>query len=709
MAQLTLRTLLAYIDDTLKPALARQLGAKVAESDLAKELIERIKKVTRRRGLQTPAAAGDHDGVSDPNTVAEYLSDTLESEQVTRLEETCLQSDAHLADVAACHQILTLILTEPVRVPPRARERMYQLVPPPASVRNRRRGKTLPVGGVVPEARERAEPDDADHALLLGLGRYSAGSVLKRLGLLGAVLGLSVLLGVAVLMALPHQPPEPPETDRKVTYVGAPAQAGGPTPATEPAPKPPEPDPGTIAPPPKPKEPDPGTIAPPPKPKEGGQDLVKRVAPPRPARAVLGKVEGVNVIALTRADDEPAWLRLDPAGEAGVTGNDQVLALPGYKADVQLDTGVKVHLWGNVPELLPVRLLEARVRFHAPERKVDGKGEDFDADITLLAGRIYVSTSRPAGGRVRVRFAGEVWDITLADAKSEAVVEVKTAFDPGTPFAREGGQKPRVDALFAVVRGTAGLAAPERFKTFDKITAPAAVAWDSKGGTISDPKPVEPGNQYYDRFQLVGSDQGKQVQKALTDMAGRLTDRAGVKVMLAEVLTEQPDPGRVVAVQVAVYAQAAIVFGAAGDELKPLIDLLGDELRGYARVAVVNALAAWIAQAPGNTALLGQQLDAKFRGDGEAEIILRLLRGSVSPAKPDPTDLDRLVGFLTHPSVAVRELALWNLINFVDQTAPRTPGMVADVAVATGPGYEKFVKAWRVRVEEIKNRPPPKK
>src|SRR5215207_8055523 len=81
MAQLTLRTLLAYLDDTLEPALARQLGAKVAESELAQEIIERIKKVTRRRGLKAPTPTPDDDGVSDPNTVAEYLSNTLDGEQ----------------------------------------------------------------------------------------------------------------------------------------------------------------------------------------------------------------------------------------------------------------------------------------------------------------------------------------------------------------------------------------------------------------------------------------------------------------------------------------------------------------------------------------------------------------------------------------------------------------------------------------------------
>ena len=54
--RLTLRTLLAYIDDTLDPAQAREIGQKVAESDVAQELIERIKTVTRRRGLTVPPA-----------------------------------------------------------------------------------------------------------------------------------------------------------------------------------------------------------------------------------------------------------------------------------------------------------------------------------------------------------------------------------------------------------------------------------------------------------------------------------------------------------------------------------------------------------------------------------------------------------------------------------------------------------------------------
>ena len=57
MLRLTLRTLLAYLDDTLDPAEARDLGTRVAASAPARDLMDRIKKVTRRRGLPKGALA----------------------------------------------------------------------------------------------------------------------------------------------------------------------------------------------------------------------------------------------------------------------------------------------------------------------------------------------------------------------------------------------------------------------------------------------------------------------------------------------------------------------------------------------------------------------------------------------------------------------------------------------------------------------------
>lgn len=126
--RLTLRTLLAYLDDILEPSQAKEIGKKVAESNVASTLVNRIKEVTRRRRLTAPEVSGPGSGV-DANLVAEYLDNTLPAERVADIEKVCLDSDTHLAEVAACHQILALVLGEPVEIQSQSRERMYALVP----------------------------------------------------------------------------------------------------------------------------------------------------------------------------------------------------------------------------------------------------------------------------------------------------------------------------------------------------------------------------------------------------------------------------------------------------------------------------------------------------------------------------------------------------------------------------------------------------
>ncbi len=132
--RLTLRTLLAWLDDTLQPAQVRDIGIQVAESPLARELTERIHRVSRQRRLSVPGSSGP-DG-ADPNVVASYLDNDLDPEEVADYEKKCLISDVKLAEVASVHQILSL-LGQKVKVPPEARARMYQLVKGRETVRSR--------------------------------------------------------------------------------------------------------------------------------------------------------------------------------------------------------------------------------------------------------------------------------------------------------------------------------------------------------------------------------------------------------------------------------------------------------------------------------------------------------------------------------------------------------------------------------------------
>jgi hypothetical protein len=116
--------LLAYLDDLLEAGQSREIGEKISESGYASALVDRIREVMRRRRLTAPDPKSPNSGL-DTNAIAEYLDNTLEPDAVADVEKVCLDSDVHLAEVAASHQILTLVLGEPVDVPTRTRERMY--------------------------------------------------------------------------------------------------------------------------------------------------------------------------------------------------------------------------------------------------------------------------------------------------------------------------------------------------------------------------------------------------------------------------------------------------------------------------------------------------------------------------------------------------------------------------------------------------------
>lgn len=125
--RLTLRTLLAHMDDVLEPNDRAEVGQKIEESEFAKTLLQRIRDVTARLRLGTPKVLGK--GLAaDSNTVAEYLDHTMHNERVQDFEKVCLESDIHLAEVASCHQVLALVLGHPADIDPAMRRRMYDVI-----------------------------------------------------------------------------------------------------------------------------------------------------------------------------------------------------------------------------------------------------------------------------------------------------------------------------------------------------------------------------------------------------------------------------------------------------------------------------------------------------------------------------------------------------------------------------------------------------
>jgi hypothetical protein len=438
----------------------------------------------------------------------------------------------------------------------------------------------------------------------------------------------------------------------------------------------------------------------------------KKVSAPLPGRGVIGKMERPKVIVLTREPEAGSrWLRVDPK-DPNVSSTNVVMALPGYKADVKLTSGVVVQLWGNVPEQLSMKamVMQSRVRFYAAPM-------GFDADFTLEAGRVYLSTTKTAGSKVRVRIASEAWDIELPNDNARVMVQAHTAFVLGTPYPNGGvgGESPRTEALVVVVRGTANFEAIARFAKFPSIPVWNEIAWNSKTNNLVPPAPVNKQEVIPDPDTLIPGDIGVAIQQILSDAADHLSEREGIRTLLEERMgldkLEKFDLTRMLAT----YAYAAITDGAEGEEAKIMVahlyDILVDSDRVAVRRSAVMAVSAWIARSPQNTPLFVNVLNVdKLLSVEDANLIAQLLRGYsaaiVGPTAGDVSKLTDLVRFLNSDLIVVREAALGNLIAYYDLPAAMAGGVkgpppITNVGIK-GQGYEQFLRDWESRADEIR-------
>jgi len=657
---LTLRTLLAYLDDTLEPAQAKVIGQKIAESPTARELVERIKEVVRRRRITAPPSTGPGAKL-DPNTVAEYIDSVLTPEQLAEVEDVCLNSDVHLAEIAACHQILTLILSEPALVPPTARQRMYSLARGREAIPYRK-----PAAGVEPdgaEERNLAESNEADEALLLGLPSYSSqGAWLRRLAPVAALGLLVVALIVAIWQALPALAPNRPLKDvpvaeaalapEKATEVPAPeiksperneaappkAETNAPSAATKPPAEPPSPAAATGS------TPTPAT-----------KTETIPPAPPtplvRPARKAVGRyvAEAIPTILVRRNKDTEPWERL--IRDTPVYTTDRLVSLPGYRSELRLDNGVHLVLWGDVPDSSTrVLMLESAVTMQ--------NADDVDVDLTLDTGRISISNHKPEGqARARVRFSDQVWELTL-DNRSEVAMEILSLPDAG--FSKDPAKSagPIAGLGLFVLQGQGNLKI--RYDTYllREPTGPAQLIWNNITG-VRGPQTIR-ADQLPPWARRLPA-RGKEAQAMSTaeeGLANRMNGRAAVDLILQETLLEPDTASRVLAV---------FCFGAT-DDLPHLLNVLADEKHADARIAAIAALRHWLGRRIENDQQLYTALQQKYKSS-LAEIIMELLHPLSEKQKHEPETYETLIAYLNHDKLPVRELAYSHLVALVPQGA----------------------------------------
>lgn len=685
--RLTLRTLLAYLDDTLEPAQATLIGQKLADSPEAQGLVERIRKVTRRRGLSTPPSAGTGTP-SDPNTVAGYLSDSLPPDQLQAVERACIDSDAHLAEVAACHQILTLLLSEQMRVPPTAYRRMYRLVKGRESMHGRKPGNAIiPVGGMVEPPV--AASDDSDAPFLLGMSDGGkGGATLLRWGLAAALAAGFVL---AVFLAWPTGTP-----DRKVSPEVAKQPADqNPKPADpQPIPpKPPEekkdPTPMPVDPMPMPPKKDPITppVDPMPMPpvepkKDPLQDLVPAKTPPRPGRFPVAKLDAAEPPLLARKAGGDSWTPVTGDANTAFT-SDRVVCVPGMKVKLKPDGG-QILLWGNVPELQPIPILEAAITPHDPY-------QGFTADFTLHVGRVYLTATRPTGAKYRVRFADEIWDIAVKDDKTEVVVELEHSATPGA------GEAPRSFAALHVNAGS--VAFQSRHIDAPKVDAGEEMFWTSNAAGLVGPRKPDPKSKrqtsaYYARTGVAPNADAAKAMLTAVDAAGkRLAAAASVPGALGELI--QDEAPNQAAARLGVYAAAAI------GEYGRVADALNDPKRYLVRIAGRQAARELIALPGGDEFLTAAAKKLRLEADG-ARLLDAGFRGLTDAQKKSPEVIDLLVAQLDANEIAVRDLALELLVFQVDPPAQNVKSLYPFDVAAPAELRAPFAAAWKKRAEELK-------
>ncbi|SFH62521.1 hypothetical protein [Planctomicrobium piriforme] len=690
--RLTLRTILAYLDDLLEPSQAREIGEKIAEGKEASALVSRIRDVTRRRRIGAPELTGPGSG-PDPNLVSDYLENLLAPNQVVELERLCQTSDVHLAEVAACHKILTLVLGQPIDVSDEIRERMAALGS--AKQSEQAAAAVLPAMtegmGVTPSSTmETGLPDYLTSrsfsqrystiALVLLVAAVWMGLVLTDKSLWTrpestGELPMAVKEPVsgeiaAVLPAVPVAPVAPADALPAIaaTAPGAAPQEPGSV-AAMPTPMPPVPA-GPIgqAPLPVPMEPMPPAVA---------TVMPMPVTPPAPP------VPGINLMAppMTVPVDPVLPLTQPEKSMVYSSGDELVIkkmaAQPSWMlADRDLPVQVEDEIASPAPFRNSYRLGDALTVSLEPGTRVQRLPRTDKSELGLLLNRGQLNLVRsfesktPVG--VRLKVLGRDWTITLLEPGTRCGVELS----PPTPNG------PPADMAEMAVGGGIVVAA----------------------GRISVANGNQPAveigvNDGYARWPSEGTALVMRVDLTvptwalpdgpLVTPAARQLSRMFHKEFMADRTVVQ-SIGPVVKDRRAGVSDLAVKTLALIDQWSLLVPALkGDHQES--RLSAIQGLRIWLAENPAHEVELKEELGRTFPAD-DVEPITRLLWGfTVDDAKS--VDISRrLLDWMKDDEIAIRELAFYYVSKLTGRTYDYLPMSPAPERRAAVQRWEDYLK-----------------
>jgi hypothetical protein len=634
--RLTLRTLLAYLDDALEPADAKEIGQKLAETPAAQALVARIKEVTRRRRLTAPALSGDD---VDANLLAEYLDNLLPPDHVTKVEGTCLDSDVHLAEVAACHQVLTMI-GQPASIVPTTRQRMYELVHSVESLpADQRRA-----------SRSRREPESPS----MFAERPTLARVFTAALVLVGVVAIVLLVWVSVnVQRRPNTKPGGPEV----------ADAGGPAgkrdlfrpdelPTDSPETKPPD---VPVGEPPQPPPADDDAAAKP-APAKTDEDMEKPGEPNEPKAAstgedkpdaaaakpaavepaksdasttpvpedspakppiVLGRYASTTGVLMRSVESAKEWRRL-PA-QSAVHADQLLLSLPSFRSGISLQGGPSVDLVG-----------ETELTFVEPPSETHAR-------LRLARGRIVLNADKPNTVYV-VDFLSESWRITIKGP--ETIVGLSLV-----PVWKTGGAS-RYEAVLYVPGGDVDV---QGEKMSHQLGGPVQFRWTSGGDQDREPLTVPPA--WLEREDL--SPAQLRASESLAEMIP--VDKPSALPLIEATTDKERRDLRLLAVR---------SLGAIG-RLPALVDAMNTADRSEVRKEAIATMRQFLARGAAQEEVVYQALLAKLgRSEEQTEGVLALLRGfneEETALKQTYAVLIPLLDPETTPDVAVRELVITNL------------------------------------------------